>query len=120
MNIFSFSAHFETISITNGYGVLKETLPTGQDITLVTIEDPLILICFAKPITNQMMQDIYKHISNIRAEQPIVELLPQQVTIYSDGSYSGNLKITEYQNSMFGLVSRLPFEYALMSSDLAQ
>ena len=108
---------YEIISMENGYTFSKETLQSGQNIATITIDDPLLLICYAQPVTDEMARDIYRHIN---PKYPVMELLPQQITIFPDGTYSGTMKMSEHQNSIVGLSATLPVEYASSFSDLAQ
>ena len=115
---------------------LADLLQYSQDSTLVTIREPLLLICYAKPVTEEMIQNSFaqSNANNVRFDpyakrfvttvekrqesnmvyvgaDPMVELPPQQITIYADGSYRGLLKIQENQRSLSGLSSKLPVEY---------
>lgn len=98
----------------------KDIMQKGQDVAVVTIVEPLLLICYAMPVNNQMIQESYGANSARDATYPLIELLPQRMVIYSDGSYSGVLKMVEHRNSIFGLSSRLPVEYRAGYSTLAQ
>ena len=89
---------------------LKDILQHEQDLALVSIENPLLLMCYAKPITNRIIQNSFR---DLIAGMPIVmELLPQQIIIYSDGTYSGVLQIREIQGYIFGLSAMLPVEFS--------
>ena len=100
--------------------LLKDIMQTGRDAALVTIVNPLLLICYAMPIANPMNIDSNRDIKIKGALYPIMELSPQQIIIYPDGTYRGTLKMIAYQNSIFGLSSELPIEYAAVFSSLGQ
>ena len=100
--------------------LLTDILQTGQDAAIVTIEEPILLICYATPISNASYLDSYRDISAKGSTFPILELPPQRIIIYSDGTYNGTLKMIERRNSIFGLSATIPVEYAAMYSDLAQ
>jgi len=117
--------------------LLKDILQTDQDSAIVTIKEPLLLVCYAKPVTNIMIQNSFREFyiksrSAVKGERqqqqiaiyyesyPMMELPPQQIRIFSDGTYSGLLSIQEHQNSIFGLSSKLPVEYGASSSSLDQ
>ena len=91
----------------------NDILQTGEGIALLTVEEPLFLICYGMPVSNFMIQDSYRDVNAKDAVFPVMELLPQRITIFSDGTYSGTLKIQEHRNSIFGLSSKVPVEYGL-------
>jgi len=102
---------------------LHDILKTGQDTALLTIREPLLLICYGEP--NAGFQNRYrdigiKDIITRGGKYPLVELPSQQITIFSDGSYKGLLEINEHRNPMSGLSSKLPIEYADRFPDIAQ
>ena len=99
----------------DGWGVwgvsLNEILQFEDGELLVNIEETLLLMCYSKPVTERM---ISRSIYALRRgdKLPIVmELLPQQFIIFSDGTYSGFLPIQYYQTYIFGLSTVLPVEY---------
>ena len=94
--------------------ILNDILQHNEDNVRLTIETPLLLVCYGKPIANNLIQ--YSFMAFIIKDPlyPMVDLQPQQLTIYPDGSYAGQLEIREYPNSksIFKLSSKLPVEYA--------
>jgi len=92
--------------------LLKDILQADQDMMLVNIKAPLFLMCYSKPVTNRMIQNLsYRDIWTGEKRFPIVELRPQQITIYSDGTYTGVLKVQSRREYIFGLSSMMPVEY---------
>ena len=79
----------------------------------ISIRAPLILICYGNPINNQIIRKSFDDIIQLNKKYPMVDIMPQQITIYSDGSYSGLLEVQEYSESLFGLSKILPVEYAM-------
>jgi hypothetical protein len=91
---------------------LNDILQTDQNQALLTIESPLYLACFSKPVTNKMFEDSYRTMFVSTSHGfPIVLLHPQQITIYSDGTFSGIMDVSEIRNRIMGLSARLPIEY---------
>ncbi|MDR0795458.1 MAG: carboxypeptidase-like regulatory domain-containing protein, partial [Tannerella sp.] len=78
----------------------------------VNIESPLYLACVSEPVTDRMIENTYNTIFGGNATFPVSILMPQQITIYSDGTYTGLMEVQEYRNSIIGLSSVLPVEYA--------
>ena len=90
---------------------LKDILQVEQDIVHVKIKNPLVLMCISKPITEKMIKNSYKEILLSSSSFPVMELRPQEISINSDGTYVGLLKIQEIRKSIFGLSRILPIEY---------
>ena len=88
---------------------LENILQPYNDRTQLNIEIPLYLMCYAKPVTEEMIKSSI-HRDNY-GRFPIVELEPQQITIYQDGTYTGLLTIREHQSSISRLSALLPVEY---------
>jgi len=93
--------------------LLKDIAQADQDLVSVNIEVPLFLMCFSEPVTDNMIQKSYTVLYGRRFRYPVVVVLPpQQISIYSDGTYAGLLKISEDRNnSLTGLTAMLPVEY---------
>ena len=109
----------DTLLNKNTFPSLDDILQTGQNGVLLTIESPLHLACFSKPVTDETIEDSYTtmFISKI-PEVPVTILHSQQITIYSDGTYSGALHVSEFrsQNRLTGLSAKLPIEYNYYST----
>jgi len=90
---------------------LDNILQMEQDKVQLKIETPLLLACISRPVTDQMILNTWDTLFGPNSFFPITILLPQHIYIYSDGTYSGMLKIQEYRNSINGLKSRLPDDY---------
>jgi len=92
---------------------LKDILTENQEDEGITVNivSPLYLACFSKPVTANTIQNSYSLIINRLMTFPLLILLPQQLTIYPDGTYSGLLKIQEQRKTITGLASMLPVEY---------
>ena len=88
----------------------KDIIQAGQDKVLVTVREPLFLIGYERPFPEPTIS--YRDITAKGETYPVVELLPQQFVIYPDGTYQGTLKMIERRNSIFGIVSKLPVDYA--------
>jgi len=88
---------------------LDDILQMGEDEILLNIETPLLLICISEPVTAQMIEDDYKQIW--AKNYPIVELMPQQLIIHSDGSYIGVLVTRNIRYLIVGLSAILPLDY---------
>ena len=92
---------------------LENILQVEPDVVQLNIEEPLMLFCYSQSITDQMIRDTYHTWLN-RSEAsaiPIQELLPTQITVYSDGTYSGTLHTRVVNQYMNGLLSMVPVEY---------
>ena len=91
----------------------KDILQADQEMGQVNIESPLFLLCFGKSITDEMIHNILgiHIILGFPGSFPIMILLPQQFSIYPDGTYTGLLNVQEHRNSIIGLSARLPVEY---------
>jgi len=94
----------------------KNTVLSEQHAVQVNIADSLILICISKPAAD---------LKGRTASYPVmVGMPPQQLTIFSDGSYTGMLKMQEFRGnsiSLSALSSALPVEYATkVSAPLAK
>ena len=119
---------------------LKDILQVDRGMVHVNIEAPLLLICYSVPVTDEMIRKSFaKSNTDVRYDhatrryvtvenrqppvtlyvgtEPMTELLPQQITVYPDGSYTGLLEIREHQSSIFGLSARLPAEYGDSPAD---
>jgi len=96
----------------------EELLQVDQNQFLLNISEPLYLACFSTPVTSRMLQNIdgtlYRGLGYTHGSFPVMQLLPQQITIFSDGTYSGLLKI----NPSIGLSSMLPVEYGSAFTDI--
>ena len=91
---------------------LNDILQANQVYMDVNIETPLFLGCLSMPITGEMIRNTWDTLFDNRAKFPITVLLPQQITVFSDGTYTGILETQEYRNSLFGrLCAILPAEY---------
>ena len=90
---------------------LKDILQVELHRVHVNIGDPLLLACFSKPVTDKMIQNAFSLIYGINGKIPFMTLLPQQFILYSDGTYTGLLKIHEHRSPITGLSSMLPVEY---------
>ena len=90
---------------------LTEILQVNQDHVTADIETPLYLACLTHPVTDRMIQSTWQIIFGDRSNFPIMILMPQKITVYADGTYTGNLYIQEYRNSVIGLSFILPIEY---------
>jgi len=94
---------------------LENILQREEDKIIVNIKNPLYLMCYSKPVTARMLEKIYYFNSGTNAKK-IAVLFPQQLTIYSDGTYSGILDIQEQVGSIFGLAAMVPVENKDFSS----
>jgi len=109
--------------------LLEDILETNHEVVLVDIDEPLSLICYSKAVTDQMIKNSYVDIfvsgatlqgssGNVSVNRststtfPVLELKPQQLLIYSDGTFKGMLKAYERRGNFFGLSSMVPAEYA--------
>ena len=90
---------------------LNEILQVEQEIVRVNVNTPLVLMCIAKPVTDQIIENSYREIWMKDEFSPIIVLRPQQIIINSDGTYAGLLETQEIQKSIFGLSAKLPIEY---------
>ena len=98
---------------------LKDILQTNREQVLVNIETPLYLACLSRPVTDNMIKNTYNTLFGVGVSSPVTLLMPQQFSIYSDGTYTGMLQLQEYRNSITGLSSMLPFEYLPDSTEPA-
>jgi len=90
---------------------LKDILQADQEKVHVNIESPLLLACVSKPVTAQMIENTHNTIFDWNETFPILILNPQQITVYSDGTFTGVLCIEELRNSITGLSAMLPIDY---------
>jgi hypothetical protein len=84
---------------------------TVQDQVYVNIDSTILLGCFSKPVTRSTIWNRVALFRDNRSVFPMLSLMPQQFTIYSDGTYSGILRINEIRGRLTGLSSILPNEY---------
>jgi hypothetical protein len=92
--------------------ILSDILKVHQAEIQMTIETPLYLACVSKPATDRMINNSYANIFRSGIRYPILVLLPQEITVYSDGSYTGAMQVQEINHSVQGLSSKIPLEYA--------
>ena len=89
-------------------------LQRDADAVRVNITEPIFLGCFSQPVTSQMLADPNSSLLFSRSARfPLIRLLPLDIIIYSDGSYSGVLNIAEYRGSILGLNAQLPIEFGM-------
>jgi len=93
-----------------------QILQRNEEAVRVNITESIFSGFFSRPITNQMFEHPHFELLRNRARFPLIRLLPLDITIFSDGSYSGVLNIHEYRGSITGLRAILPIEYG-MSED---
>ena len=86
-------------------------LQRDEEAVRVNITQSIFLACISRPVTYEMFGNPNRTMFNRRATFPIIKLLPSDIIIYSDGSYSGVLNISEFRNSITGLRAGLPIEY---------
>ena len=89
-----------------------DILQIEQERTMVSIDSPVYLGCFSNPVTSSIIKDSYNRMMGTKYSFPVLILLPQQIDIYTDGTYSGILSINEIRNRISGLSAMLPIEYA--------
>jgi len=58
-----------------------------------------------------MIENTYHTIYDWKEQFPVLILDPQQIAVYSDGTFTGLLHIKELRNSITGLSAMLPIEY---------
>ena len=89
---------------------INHILHRDEEATRVKIEQPILVAFLSRPVTYTMFRDpsvfFHRH-----ARHPLIELLPLDITIFSDGSSLGVLNIREHTNSVLGLRAILPIEY---------
>ena len=78
----------------------------------INIEQTFLLGFIPRPITYAM----FRAPGSILEAFPFVRLLPANFIIYSDGSYSGILRLNDYRNMVIGLRTRLPMEFRVDES----
>ena len=88
-----------------------DILLTEQERMMVSIDSPVYLGCFSNPVTSSIIKDSYNRMMGTKYSFPVLILLPQQIDIYTDGTYSGILSINEIRNRISGLSAMLPIEY---------
>jgi len=92
---------------------LKDIVVANENMAMLNIREPLLLMSFSMPVTSQTLQKSPLHVSKGEKFPVLIDLLPQRLTIYPDGTYTGSLIIQEYKKSvsLSGLSSILPLEY---------
>ena len=94
---------------------LADILKTDNEQVIVTIDSSLHLGCFAMSVTEKLIENSYISMSVsytvLNDNFPVVLLLPQQFSIFSDGTFSGVLRIRNLRNQITGLSAMLPVEY---------
>jgi len=88
----------------------------GEDMIQANIDFPMLLMCYSIPVTPQVIKGSYSDFIQGKTYPIAIELRPQQITIFPDGSYSGNLRMQEVRGYIFGLSSMLPVEYGGFSN----
>ena len=89
----------------------EDILQADEERVQVNIESLLYLVCFSTPVTARMIEHIQLIGFMLTSNVPVVKLQPQQITVFSDGSYAGTLKMEEYIDSITRLSAMLPVEY---------
>ena len=89
----------------------RDILQEDEGHVHLRIDSPLYLLCVSRPVTERMTANVNSLLFGWNMPYPAVILLPQQLLIYSDGSYSGALRVEEHRNSTIGLWAMLPMEY---------
>ena len=97
---------------------LYETEQIDSNQIRVKINSALYLACYAKPITNYMIRNFHRSILDPKAKFPLTVLLPQQIAMFSDGTYSGILEIHTYRGYLIGVSAMMPVEYAIQFESL--
>ena len=97
--------------------VLDDILQVGPDAAQMDVSNPLALICYDRPVTTQMISDCNVEVLKRNARYIVVDLMPQRITVYPNGTYRGRLILREYENSVLGLSAILPTEYADTTPD---
>ena len=90
---------------------LQEIRTAEENHVQLNIRTPLYLACVSKPVTDAMIQNTYYTIFSSGKTFPVMILVPQQLTVYPDGTYSGLLEIRELRDSIIGLSCMLPSDY---------
>jgi len=94
---------------------LDNILKFNENTVDVNIKSYLYLGCINRYITDDAIENTYYTLANIEqgysAKRVVVTLLPQEFTIYSDGSYTGSFKISDPNRSITGLSNTLPLDY---------
>ena len=88
-------------------------LQRDEDVVRLHITETIVLAMLSRPITPQMLEDPNRTLFGRRAAYPIIKLLPLDIVIFSDGSYSGVWNISEYRGSITGLNAKLPIEFGM-------
>ena len=103
---------------TFSYGNL---LQREEDGVQVHIRQPIFVGFISRPVTRAMFNDPLETFFLRSATFPLIRILPtSNITIYSDGSYSGLLHIVEYRNTVVGLRTRVPLEFGMNEENVVQ
>ena len=96
---------------------LNHILHRDEEATRVNIEQPLLMALLSRPVTLAMFSNPNRIFFGRNERHPLVRLLPSDITIFPDGSYSGVLNIREYRGSILGLRTILPMEFRLSEDE---
>ena len=97
---------------------LSDILQQGdQEQFHVTIDSLANLFCFSKPVPDMTTFKYSAGLLYEGREFPVVMLPPQQFTIYSDGTYSGVMRVEQFRGRIWGLSATTPLEYGLIKRD---
>ena len=92
---------------------IRNALQADGAQVLFTTDSPLYLACFSMPVNNRMIESVGYSMFAGNEEFPVVKLLPQQITIFPDGTYKGLMKTEFIRDNISGLWAKLPVEYNL-------
>lgn len=88
-------------------------LQRDEEGTRFILQQSAFLGFLSTPVTFIMFEDPHTILFRRGATFPLIRIMPTNVIIYADGSYSGRLHIIEYRDTVFGIRARLPIEYGL-------
>ena len=77
-----------------------------------TIRQPTFLAFTSTPVTN-ITEEPHEMLFGRGATFPLIQLLPLNITIYPDGSYSGLVHFNELRDTVLGLRAKLPIEFGV-------
>ena len=94
---------------------LENILQFGENKVEVSITSYMYLGCINRYISDDAIENTHYTLTNreqgYSVNRVVVVFPPQEFSIYSDGSYSGDLSIHDPNRSLTGLSNTLPIEY---------
>ena len=98
----------------NTFFPIQNYLRFDQKPIQVKIDSSLYLACYSNPVTNEKIKNSHISFDDRKELFPVMILLPQQFSIFPDGTYTGVIETMKVRGDLFGLSAILPLEYGYL------